>query len=79
MLMPTGDTSGLAILQQLTEIDGFDTWTPDLIDEALPQGAVVVVIGQDYWERMGLAVTTVPYPYPTTTWPNVQTTTSSTP
>ena len=79
MLMPTGDTSRLAILQQLTEIDGFDTWTPNLIDEALPQGAVAVVIGQDYWERMGLATTAVPYPYPTTTWPNVQTTTSGTP
>ena len=62
MLMPIdGDPGGWQILQQLTATDGFDTWTPDLIDGDLPMGdGVVVVIGQDYWERMGLAVSTVP-------------------
>lgn len=65
MLMPTGDGSGLDIVRQLTGIDGFDTWSPDLIDSELPMGVgAVVVIGQDYWDRMTLSVTTL---MPTTT------------
>lgn len=70
MLMPTGDGSGLDILRQLTGIDGFDTWSPDLIDGDLPMGAgAVVVIGQDYWDRMTLSVTTL-MPSTTTTVPD---------
>jgi hypothetical protein len=81
MLMPTGEVraGGWEILQQLTHIDGSDTWTSDLIDGELPVGTgVVVVIGQDYWERMGmgLSATTVPVPIGGTTVPGIPTTTT---
>jgi hypothetical protein len=60
MLTPLGDTGGLEILQQLTGIDGFDTWTPDLIDGELPAGTgVVVIVGADYWAR-NVGTTTMP-------------------
>ena len=65
MLMPTGDSSGLDIVRQLSGIDGFDTWTADLIAGQLPVGTlVVIVIGQDYWTREQLDPNTPP---PTTT------------
>jgi len=75
MLMPMGDRSGLDIVMQLTGIDGFDTWTPDMINGPLPEGTLaVVVIGQDYWTRDAPTGTTVP---PATFDPTVQTTTTS--
>lgn len=59
MLMPTSDSSGLDIVRQLTGIDGFDTWSSDLIDAPLPPGTMaVVVIGEDYWTRMTPTVQT---------------------
>ncbi|MEQ1700964.1 MAG: LytR C-terminal domain-containing protein, partial [Ilumatobacteraceae bacterium] len=67
MLVPIGElqAGGSEILQQLTGIDGFDTWTPDMIDGDLPMGVgAVVIIGEDYWDRMTLPMPTLP---PTTT------------
>ena len=72
MLVPTGElqAGGWEILQQLTGIDGFDTWTPDLIDGDLPMGAgVVVVIGHDYWGVPGMPTTIALSPTTTTTTP----------
>lgn len=59
-LMPIGESAGLEIVRQLSGIDGYDTWTPDLIDGPLWDGTLaVIVIGQDYWDRNGVPVTTV--------------------
>ena len=61
MLMPIGETSGLDIVRQLSGIDGFDTWSADMIADQLPAGTlVVVVIGQDYWTREQLDPNTPP-------------------
>ena len=51
------------------KFDGFDTWTPDLIDGDLPDGiSVVVIVGADWFSRSDAVrcepTTTVP---PTTT------------
>lgn len=68
MLMPMGDRSGLDIVRQLTGIDGFDTWSSDLINAPLPPGTLaVVVIGQDYWTHVGATSTSVEPPQTTTT------------
>ena len=36
-------------------IDGFDTWDPSFLGTQI-QGMVAVVIGPDYWDRVGDAV-----------------------
>ena len=62
MAMPTGaDVSVAYEISGRLGIGGFDTWTPDLIDGELPDGiAVVIVIGQDWFDRsMASAQTTV--------------------
>ncbi len=68
MLMPVGDPASLEIIRQLSGIDGFDTWTSDLIDGPLAEGTrAVIVIGQDYWDRPGAHTGTTVPPDPTTT------------
>jgi hypothetical protein len=53
MVMPTGaDVSTAYDVLGLFDIGGFDTWTPDLISEGLPDGiSVVVVVGTDWFDR----------------------------
>ena len=60
MAMPTGaDVSVAYEISGRLGIGGFDTWTPDLIDGELPDDiAVVIVIGQDWFDRSVASVQT---------------------
>ena len=53
MVMPIGaDVDAGYIMLSILGVGGFDSWTPDLIGGAVPEGAsVVVVIGSDWFER----------------------------
>jgi len=66
MVMPIGDNTALAsAVAGVFGIGGLDTWDPSLIGTPI-QGMVAVVIGPDYFDRVGAATTTVP-PATTTT------------
>ena len=53
MVMPTGaDVSTAYDVLGLLNLDGFDTWDPDLISSGLPDNiSVVVVVGTDWFDR----------------------------
>ena len=53
MVMPTGaDVDAGYTMLSILGVGGFDSWTPDLIGGAVPDGvSVVVVIGTDWFDR----------------------------
>jgi hypothetical protein len=57
MVMPVGDNSAFAVaVANVFGIDQLDPWDPTLIDTPI-DGMVAIVIGPDYFDRIGSAVT----------------------
>ena len=66
MVMPIGGNDALATaVGGVFGIDGFDTWDPSFIGTQI-EGMVAVVIGPDYFDRVGQA-STVPTAVSSTT------------
>lgn len=62
MLMPIGDSSAWTFaVAELAGVGGFDTWSPDLVDDALPDDvSAALVIGDDPTELGASVVTALP-------------------